>query len=550
MTSQASVQACDGHLLKRLTEAGLVWLDGNQDRVNQLNVFPVPDGDTGTNMYLTMRKAYEEVADLDEAHVGQVSAAIARGALVGARGNSGVILSQWWRGFAQALEGQAVFDAALFARACHSAVEMAYRAVVKPVEGTMLTVTRQAAEVVTDLAQRESNLLALFEAKVQAGYEALRRTPDLLPVLKEAGVVDSGGQGWIFIVEGMLRLLRGEDIWLRSAAAVAMQQPGWETALQPEDEQGYGYDVQFLMRGQGLDVAAVRAAISEIGWSTLVVGDENLIKVHVHVRDPGVPLSYAIRAGAFLDDVVVENMQLQYEHYVQERHQHQASPVEGVAVIAVAAGEGLSRLFLKELGAASVVSGGQTMNPSTEDFLTTIQSLPNTDIILLPNNPNISMAAEQAAGLCQHKRVRVVPTRSIPQGVGAMFAYLNERDELDQPELAEAMAAAARSIRTAEVTTATRAARFNGVTVTVGQYVGLLDDVLAAAGSSLEAVVLDLLRQAGADKCELVTLYYGAEVTQSDAESLSQTLRAEFPSVEIHLVSGGQPLYPFIIGVE
>lgn len=550
MTPQANVLACDGHLLKRLVEAGLVWLEVNQERVNQLNVFPVPDGDTGTNMYLTMRKAYEAVADLDDAHVGQMCAALARGALVGARGNSGVILSQWWRGFAQALENEPVLDASLFARACRSAVEMAYRAVIRPVEGTILTVTRQAMEAVAELAPREPNLLALFEAKVAMGYDALRHTPDLLPVLKEAGVVDSGGQGWIFIIEGMLRLMRGEDIHLRSAAAVAVQRPGWEMALQPEDEQGYGYDVQFLMRGQGFDVAAVQAAISEIGWSVLVVGDDNLIKVHVHVHDPGAPLSYAIRLGAVLDDVVIENMQLQYERYVQERHRHEARPVDGVAVIAVAAGEGLRRLFLQDLGAASVVSGGQTMNPSTEDFLATIQSLPNTEIILLPNNPNITMAAEQAAALCADKRVRVVPTRSIPQGISAMFAYLNDRDSLSQPELVEAMAAAARMVRTAEVTTATRAARLNGMTVGAGQIIGLLDDRLAAAGSSVEAVVRDLLRQMGTDKYELVTLYYGIDVTQAEAESLSQALRAEFDAVEIHLVSGGQPLYLYIIGVE
>lgn len=552
MVANASIEACDGHLFKRLTEAGLAWLANNQEKVNQLNVFPVPDGDTGTNMYLTMRKAYEEIAHMDDAHVGNVSGALARGALMGARGNSGVILSQWWRGFAQVLEGQAVFDSELFAQACRSAVEMAYKGVVKPVEGTILTVTRQAMEAVNERARSENNLQSLFETKVEAAYESLRRTPDLLPVLKDAGVVDSGGQGWTFMMEGMLRLLRGEDIHIRSVKAVAVQRPGWQEALQPEDAEGYGYDVQFLMKrlDRPFDVEAVRAAISEIGWSTLVVGDENLIKVHVHVHDPGVPISYAIGIGAMLDDVVVENMQLQYQHYIEERRAREHTPVEGVAVVTVASGDGLRRLFAEELRAAFVIAGGQTMNPSTEDFLAAIESLPNDEIILLPNNANVIMAARQAAALAQDKHVRVVPSRTIPQGISAMLIYVNEREMLGHEALAQAMNEAMPGVISCEVTTATRAASLNGVTVRAGQLIGLINDVLAVAGDEMVAVVRELLRKAGADKRELITLYYGRDVTQADAESLVETLRQEYSGQEFELVDGGQPLYPYIFGVE
>ncbi|MBI5668953.1 MAG: DAK2 domain-containing protein [Chloroflexi bacterium] len=552
MVANANITACDGHLLKRLAEAGLIWLESNQEKVNQLNVFPVPDGDTGTNMYLTMRKAYEEIAQLDDAHVGNISSAIARGALMGARGNSGVILSQWWRGFAHALQEQPVFDARLFAHACKNAVETAYKGVVKPVEGTMLTVSRQAMEAVAERAQVETNLQSLFETKVEAAYASLRRTPELLPVLKDAGVVDSGGQGWTFIIEGMLRLLRGEDIHMRSVKAVAVQRPGWQDALVPEDEAGYGYDVQFLMKRQEkpFDVDAVRAAISEIGWSTLVVGDENLIKVHVHVHDPGVPISYAIRAGAALDDVVVENMQLQYVHYVEERHKREDTPVEGVAVVTVASGDGLRHLFAQELQAASVISGGQTMNPSTEDFLAAIERLPNDEIILLPNNPNVIMAAQQAAALAQDKQVRVVPSRTIPQGISAMFTYINSREELAHDALADEMNAAMTDVISCEVTTATRAASLNGVSVRAGQVIGLINDVLAVAGDDIQTVARDVLFKAGADKRELVTLYYGQDVTQAEAETLADRLRATFANQEFELVYGGQPLYQYIIGVE
>lgn len=552
MSASANLVACDGHLLKRMAEAGLVWLESNQEKVNQLNVFPVPDGDTGTNMYLTMRKAYDEIAQLEDGHVGNISGAIARGALMGARGNSGVILSQWWRGFAQALQEYPVFDSRLFAQACKNAVEMAYKGVVKPVEGTMLTVSRQAMEAVTERAQVEDNLQSLFEAKVEAAYASLRQTPELLPVLKDAGVVDSGGQGWTFIIEGMLRMLRGEDIHIRSVKAVAVQQPGWQDALVPEDEDGYGYDVQFLMKRQfdPFDVAAVRASISEIGWSTLVVGDDNLIKVHVHVHDPGVPISYAIRVGAALDDVVVENMQLQYEHYVVERHKREGTPVEGIAVVTVASGNGLRQMFAQDLQAACVIAGGQTMNPSTEDFLAAIEALPNDEIILLPNNPNVVMAAQQAAALTQNKTVRVVPSRTIPQGINAMFTYVNQRGQMEHSELAETMIQSMADVMSCEVTTATRTASINGVSVREGELIGLVNDVLMVAGDEMAAVVIRLLHKAGADKRELITLYYGHNVTLAEAEALVEVLAEEFSGQEFEIVNGGQPLYPYIIGVE
>ena len=553
--AETKLLSCDGYLLKQLALAGLNWLDTNQEKVNQSNVFPVPDGDTGTNMFLTMRKACEPLAALEEAHVGKVCKMIAAGALLGARGNSGVILSQWWRGLAEALENHAQFDAPIFAAACQNAVERAYKAVVKPVEGTILTVTRQAMEAVVEQARTEPDLSRLFDIKVGAAYNALKHTPDLLPVLKDAGVVDSGGQGWTYIIEGMLKQVRGESVKGAPLEPLPPKEPkDWQNALLPEDEEGYGYDVQFLMRGQGMDVEAVRKAIDAVGWSTLVVGDENLIKVHVHVHDPGVPISYAIQQGAALDDVVVENMQAQYQDYVVERASREGGlagvSVEGVAVVTVAPSAGLKTLLTRDLGAAYAIGGGQTMNPSTEDFLLALKQLPNSEIILLPNNPNILLAARQASGLVSDKQVKVVPSRTVPQGVAAMIEYGNERDSLNLVELTEAMTAALQNVITCEITTATRSVSLEGVQAVEGQYIGLIDDKLSVADDSLLVVAEAMLRTADADKHELITLYYGDVVTEVDAQAFADELSAQFTKPEFQIVNGGQPLYPYIIGVE
>jgi DAK2 domain fusion protein YloV len=552
MGASMNLSSCDGLLLKQLTGAGLGWLNYNRETVNQMNVFPVPDGDTGTNMSLTMRKAYDQVALLHDKHVGNVSGGIAQGALMGARGNSGVILSQWWRGFARGLEGQAAFDALLFARACGVAVETAYKAVVEPVEGTILTVSRRAMEAVQEHARSKQDLTLLFEAKVEAGYDAVRHTPDQLPILKKAGVVDSGGLGLVYMFEGMLRFLRGEDIPTLEQAADS-RGAAWQDALEPEDADGYGYDVQFLMRGMDMDVGAVRNAISNIGWSTLVVGDPELIKVHVHVHDPGVPLTYAIGQGAALDDVVVENMQKQYETYVEKRVARETEEmhrIESVGVVAVAAGQGLARLFTDELQAAHVIEGGQTMNPSTEDFLAAVHAVSNKQIVLLPNNKNVILAAEQAASLAQDKQVRVVPSRTIPQGISAMIAYHNLLDGRELNTVVDAMKAALTAVVSCEVTRATRSAEIGDVVVREGQYIGLVNGELVVAGYDMVDLVRDLLRKAGAGEHEIVTVYYGDGVHATQAQALVDVLAVDFPNLEFELVNGGQPLYPYLISIE
>jgi len=540
----------DGERFKRLVYAGLVWLRQHQEEINALNVFPVPDGDTGTNMVLTMQAAWEEVAGVDENNVGKVAHRVAHGALMGARGNSGVILSQIWRGMARHLDNKEWLTASDLAAALEEGVRTAYKGVIRPVEGTILTVAREAAEEASLAAGRTTDLSVVLERAVRRAWDALARTPDLLPVLAEAGVVDAGGQGLCVILEGMMRTLRGEVMGESAAVATTVMGPAFAAEAVPEEE--YGYDVQFLIVGQNLDVEAIRRDIDAMGTSTLVVGDSEMVKVHVHVPDPGVPLSYAVRLGS-LRDVVVEDMQAQYREFVRAREQARPAPammVSGappreVGVVAVVSGDGLEKVFMS-LGASAVVPGGQTMNPSTEEILRVVESLPTPKVVILPNNGNIILAARQAQELSQ-KEVVVVPTRSIPQGVAALLAF-NHQAGLE--ENAETMERAAREVHTGEVTTATRDASLNGVQVRQGQIIGLQDDQLVVSGDTVDEVVEALLDRMGVADLEIVTLYYGAGVRQEEAEALAARLQEKYPDQTFEVVYGGQPHYFYILSAE
>jgi DAK2 domain fusion protein YloV len=570
------ISGCDGLGLKALAAAGLAWLEHNQQAVNALNVFPVPDGDTGTNMVLTMRSAYAEVASAADHRVDAVAHQLAHGALMGARGNSGVILSQLWRGFARGLDGVDVCDVQQTAQAFRTGCETAYKGVVRPVEGTILTVARAAAEAADEAAAGSADLRGLLAAVVAACRQAVIETPELLPLLKQAGVVDAGGQGLTYLLEGMLRYLNGEAL---AAAATLEREQALRAALEP-GELGYGYDVQFILKGQNLDVAAVRGAIDAMGDSTLVVGDANTIKVHVHVHDPGVPLSYGAQLGV-LADVVVENMQEQYQQFVMKRLAPgeaasagggPAAPAGGAApagvpgsvpgatrapalaqphpdqvgVLVVAAGEGLAQVFAS-LGAAAVVPGGQTMNPSTEDILVAARALPCRQVIVLPNNKNIILAAEQAAGLVNEHELAVVPTRNVPQGIAALLAFDPDAPLADNQAR---MAAAAEGVQCGEVTTATRTLAIDGVAVTAGQIIGLHNGRLALAGDDLATVVEGTLERMGAEQAEIVTLYYGDSVDEAGAEALAERLRARFAGAEFEVVAGRQPHYHYILSSE
>lgn len=558
MVIEMKQSVVDGRLLKWMLAAGVSWLEHHKAKINNMNVFPVPDGDTGTNMVDTIRNAYKQIANLEDLHVGKISEQIARGALMGARGNSGTILSMLLRGFSHALKDKKVMDAQTFALACQSAVDYAYEtveSVMEPVEGTILTVARESAAAIQDLSKTETDLKVVLKILIEAAYKSLENTPNLLPKLKEAGVVDSGGMGLVYILEGMQRFVDGVPVVLDGGAQVSNEDaPDWETSLIPDDEEGYGYDVQFLMLGENMDVKQIRQDISDMGWSPLVDGDDSLIKVHIHVHNPADPLDYAIKMGVNLDDIVVENMQAQYLQYVQQRSDRETAEkehkvVKGVAIVTVARGDGLEKLF-DQYGAAHVILGGQTMNPSTEDFLNAIEDIPNAEIILMPNNGNVIMAAQQAAGMTQGKTVKVIPSKTIQQGIAALVAYMDANENGDINTVFEAMNEALSTIVSAEVTTAVRDVNFDGVDVAEGQFIGMLNGKLVTAHENLDEIVLDLLAKANAGLYEICTVYYGDGRTQSDAEAIVEKLSDKYSDLDYEIVYGGQPLYPYLISIE
>lgn len=544
---------CHGQQYKKLARAGLLWLEQNCQHVNALNVFPVPDGDTGTNMLLTMRSAYGRVQDKTEQHTGKMADALAQGALMGARGNSGVILSQIWRGLARSLKDKETFTAVDLAQALQAAADTAYSGVMRPVEGTILTVIREGAEEAADAINKSLDLRFLLERVLERCKQALERTPDLLPILKQAGVVDSGGQGLVYILEGMLRYVNGEmgDLDQPTAVATATAVTAQELAMPEDGNIENPYDVQFILLGQNLNVLEVRNKIDAMGDSTVVVGDENTIKVHIHVKDPGVPLSYGISLGS-ITDVVVENMQLQMEEIVQAHSTavEETAPVVSIepgqiGVVAVAAGNGLANIF-RSLGAAYIVNGGQTNNPSIEDIFQAIQDVPTDKIVILPNNKNIILAAEAARDLSP-KQVYVVPTINTPQGFSALLAY-DADGELE--ETAVAMAESAKEVATAEITYATRSVTLDGIDVKDGQMIGLVNGRLCAASTEIDDVLTHILQQMDLDQRELLSVYYGTDVSAAEATQLAAKIETAYPDIEVELFPGGQAHYYYILGAE
>jgi DAK2 domain fusion protein YloV len=537
------IPLCDGRGLKRLMRAGLAWLERHQEAINVLNVYPVPDGDTGTNMLLTMQSAYREIYDSPEGEVGLISQKVAHGALMGARGNSGVILSQIFRGFARTLEGVTAFDSVQFASALQEAAKTAYKGVIKPVEGTILTVAREAADASIHAAASSGDLRYVLEQVVREARASVTRTPTLLPVLAEAGVVDAGGQGLLVILEGMLRYSKGEDVSMDADLAAAVD-------LQPfhlEAEEGYGYDIQFIVHGECLNIEEIREMIASMGDCALVVGDSRVAKVHVHSPEPGTPLNYGAGLGS-VSSVIVENMQEQYQDFILSKAQQPPAPVEppsGVGTVVVAPGQGLMQVF-ESLGASAVVSGGQTMNPSTEDLLQAVESVHSEEVIILPNNKNIVMAAEQASALSE-KQVKVVRTVTVPQGITALLA-LNYQADLATN--ARVMAEAAQTIETAEVTTAVRSAQVNGIHVRQGEVIGLVNGRMKVKGDSPAKVSMAALQGMHTDDYEIITLYYGDSVTADEAQQLAGEIAEHYAELEVEVVDGGQPYYHYILSAE
>lgn len=536
------VKTMGGQELKQLFVAATTWLEQHAAYINSLNVFPVPDGDSGTNMLLTMQAALREINASPTHSASAICLALSHGALLGARGNSGVILSQIIRGFARAVEKRDSINAHDFSVAMLEGSKTAYKGVVKPVEGTILTVCREAADAAVVAAGQTDDLRAVLSKTVDAARASVVRTPMLLPVLKEAGVVDAGGQGLLVILEGALKYLNGEPMELTAEGQGAM-------ALEHiTREEGWGFDIQFHIRGSNLDVDSIRDKIASMGESALVVGDPSLIKVHVHAPMPGSILDYGCSVGA-VTNVVVENMQEQYIDFMAgqkaSRPPVTAEEISGMTTVAVVQGAGLARVF-SSLGVGAVVSGGQTMNPSTQDILKAVDSVKTDEVIILPNNKNIIPAADQAKDLTK-KQVVIIPTRTIPQGIAALLAF-NFQSGLEAN--AQAMTRAAQQIETVEITTATRSVSLDGIEVKQGQIIGLIDGVLRGAGEDKARVALDMLQQAGVANSEIVTIYYGDSVSDAEGKAFADQVHQTFPGQEVEIINGGQPHYHYIISVE
>ncbi|MBN2007693.1 MAG: DAK2 domain-containing protein [Anaerolineae bacterium] len=560
------VLALDGQDLKQMVRSALSWLRQHQASVNALNVFPVPDGDTGTNMTLTMTSAWEEIAEYQESKIGRMANRMAHGALMGARGNSGVILSQIWRGFARGLDDKVTITAQDMAISMHEAAETAYKGVVKPVEGTILTVVREVAEETALAAQESQDLKKLLERMVECAKASVARTPMLLPVLRQAGVVDSGGQGLVVIFEGMLRYLKGlpveDTTYLTHDTIPEVVHPAFlshDSAMSDalSFDSAYPYDVQFIVAGRDINVDEFRAAIEKMGDCPLTVGDSTTVKVHVHVADPGIPISYGVKWGA-LRDVVVEDMQAQYQEFVAARESFplpevgaksqgvlSEEEIPNIGVVAVVAGAGLSRVF-KSLGTTVIVEGGQTMNPSTAQILEAVEQVPSESVIILPNNKNIFMAAQQASEVST-KEVFVVPTRTIPQGIAALLS-LDQNMTMDSN--VATMLRAIKDVVTGEVTWATRDVALNGIAVREGDAIALLDGELVVDTATFEDAVHWLLAEIDLEDRELVTLYYGEGIDAIQAQTLAAALSDAYPDLEFEVVEGAQPHYPYILSIE
>jgi hypothetical protein len=536
-----------GQDLRDMFSAATSWLEKSSADIDALNVFPVPDGDTGTNMMLTMRSTMEEAYRAPDHSASGVAHAMAKGALMGARGNSGVILSQIWRGLAQRLEGKESFNAAELADALQSSAAIAYKGVSNPVEGTMLTVMKDAAkEAKNQVEQGQEDIITVLEATVNAAGESVARTPSLLKVLKDAGVVDAGGQGLYTLLDGALRYLKGETelMRLRKPQIIVSEIPLSVPLPQTigVEEVPYGYCTEFLLKGEELEPDSVRKKLENKGESLIVVGDESAIRIHIHTLNPGTIIQFATRLGT-LHQVSVRNMDEQHQDFLEM--QKERMPATDTAVIAVASGEGLIEVF-GSLGAAAVVPGGQTMNPSTKDILQAVESTFSDNVIILPNNKNIILTASQVQELTQ-KKIKVVPTKSIPQGVVALLAFDYEADFKANAEIMEK---ALSSVRTIEITRSIRATRLNGLKIRRKQPIGLLDDELVAAGETDLDVINQILAKLDLDKSEVITIYYGADAEAAEAEEISASIMKQYPHLQVEVIKGGQPHYSYIISVE
>ncbi|WP_449539970.1 DAK2 domain-containing protein [Ferdinandcohnia sp. Marseille-Q9671] len=559
-----SITTLDGKRFAKMVLLGANHLSNNAKMVDALNVFPVPDGDTGTNMNLSMTSGAKEVKNNVTSHIGKVGSSLARGLLMGARGNSGVILSQLFRGFSKAIEQKETLTASEFAHAFDNGVETAYKAVMKPVEGTILTVAKDAAKHAVAVAKNETNIIVVMEELVKEAQASLNRTPDLLPVLKEVGVVDSGGQGLLLVYEGFLAELKGETIDEMSITAPSMNElvnaehhKSVQSHMSTEDII-FGYCTEFMVKFEDEKTSnnpfsedKFRNDLSHLGDSLLVISDDDIVKVHIHSEKPGDVLSYGQRYGSLIN-MKIENMREQHTAILSEDESHSSSQEkpakakEKYGIITVAMGSGITDLF-KSIGAHAVIEGGQTMNPSTEDFVKAIESVHAENFIILPNNKNIIMAAEQAASVVGGNVV-VVPSRTVPQGMTALLAF-NPSGELEDNKAS--MTEVLGNVKTGQITYAVRDTNIDGIDISKDDFMGIADGkIVVTDKDKLNAAKSLLANIVSADEDEIVTIIYGQDASQDDVDAMVEYLETEYEDIEVEVHNGNQPLYSFIFSVE
>lgn len=543
-----------GEDLKKSLVGSRDYLVLNKEMVNELNVFPVPDGDTGTNMSLTIISAIKEAEHLDSfATVEEVSAAVSRGALMGARGNSGVILSQFFRGFAEGLKGKEVATIKDLAFAFKKASDVTYKAVMKPTEGTILTVGRELSDFAVKNAAKATDMGSFYESVIKAAEKSLDNTPNLLPVLKEQGVVDAGGKGLVVILQGALKAAKGETIEKIEDAELERKTPKAFVDGEVEDDDiEFAYCTEFLIKGDSDKAEEFKQKLISLGDCLLVVGASGIIKTHIHTNNPGRVLEYASEIG-MLQDIKIDNMRIQHKEKLFKDEEVQAAkgknrvvePTEEYAFVTVSIGDGLDEVF-ESLNADYIVKGGQTMNPSTEDLLKGVESTPGKNVFILPNNKNIQLAAEQVKELTK-RNVKVIPTRSIPEGISAMLAFQPDTS-FDENE--EAMKEAISHVKSGQVTYAVRDTEISGKKIGEGDVIGIAHGDIVSVGSEVTEVTCELIEELVNEDHSLITLYYGEDVDEEDGEKLLKELEEEYEDLDIELVYGGQPLYYYLISLE
>jgi len=552
-----AVKTINTELLQKMFLAGAANLEAEKEFINELNVFPVPDGDTGTNMTLTILSAAKEVKALENPDMVAIAKAISSGSLRGARGNSGVILSQLLRGFTKEIREHKEIDTITLAKACERATATAYKAVMKPKEGTILTVAKGASQKAAELAETTEDLDTFISEVINYAQEVLEKTPEMLPVLKEAGVVDSGGQGLLEVMRGAYDAFQGKEIdysAIEASAGTKMVKP----SEQAETEIKFGYCTEFIIMLEkeftAKDETEFKAYLESIGDSIVCVADDDIVKIHVHTNDPGLAIQRALTYGQ-LSRMKIDNMREEHQERLikdaeklaaQQAEAKKAEPRKEVGFIAVSIGEGMNEIF-RELGADYIIEGGQTMNPSTEDMLNAIDQVNAEHIFILPNNKNIILAANQAQELTEDKDIIVVPSKTVPQGITAIINYMPDADA--QTNL-EAMIEGIGNVKTGQVTYAVRDTHIDDKEIHEGDIMGIGDSGILAVGQSVEETTKEMLAQLVDEDTELISLYYGQDVQEESAENFAQEIEDLYPDVDVDVHSGGQPIYYYVLSVE